>query len=83
MLRFSYTSSLMPRRFARGAVRLAVVPRQAAVAASQVHTASDAAAKTGGDQPAISSDVYAPEKHVYDHSGREDRFPSTVHVPEG
>ena len=63
-------------------MRLAV-PRQAAVAASQVHTASDAAARTGGEHPAISSDVCALEKHVYDHSGREDRFPSTVHGPEG
>lgn len=71
---------LVPRSFAKSAARLAL-PRQTA-AAMQIHTASDAATKAS-TEPAISSDVYAPEEHTYDHNGREDRFPSTVNVPEG
>ena len=72
--------NLVPRSFAKSAARLAL-PRQTA-AAMQIHTASDAAAKAS-TEPTISSDVYAPEEHKYDHDGREDRFPSTVNVPEG
>mmetsp|Transcript_15584 Transcript_15584/g.47042 ORF Transcript_15584/g.47042 Transcript_15584/m.47042 type:complete len:159 (+) Transcript_15584:142-618(+) len=74
-------------RFARAAARLPMPRPAAAAAALKVHTVSEAAAtkkETSSDeQPSISPDVYAPEKHQYDHTGREDRFPSNVHVPEG